>query len=116
MAGFCSSVQVALEVQVVEQANHNSDTVMAEPQVLEPEVQVPSKKCLTPLLDVVTSSTGTSLPPQPAGYLSLPVVVSKTKPNKPLTTVDSRRSPRLNSIEGFQHIQMDGTRRKKRRQ
>ena len=31
MAGFCSSVQVALEVQVVEQANHNSDTVMAEP-------------------------------------------------------------------------------------
>jgi len=30
MAGFCSSVQVALEVQVVEQANHNSDTVMAK--------------------------------------------------------------------------------------
>ena len=79
------------------------------------EVIVPAKKCLAPLLDAVTSSAAPPLPPRPAGKMSLPLVISKSKPNKPLSSLGSRRSPRLNNTEGYQFVQLEGTPRKKRR-
>ena len=77
---------------------------------------VKAKKCLSPLMDAVVTTAGPSLPPRPAGKVSLPTMVSKAKSNKPLSSLNIRRSPRLNSLEGFQHTQLDGTPRKRRRQ
>ena len=41
------------------------------------EAQAPAKKCLSPLLDAVASSAASSLPPRPAGKVSLPSLISK---------------------------------------
>ena len=79
----------------------SSDSEMPEDSL---EVAVPAKKCLTPLLDVVSSSTAPPLPPRPDGKMSLAPVISKSKPNKPLSSLGSRRSPRLNSTEGYQFV------------
>jgi len=65
-------------------------------------------------LDVVSSCSFT-LPPRPVGKLSLPYVISKSKAKKPLTIVGSRRSPRLHTPVGFNHVQLDSTPRKHRR-
>ena len=58
---------------------------------------------------------GSFLPPRATGKVSLPTLVSKTKPNKPLSTTASRRHPRLHTPEGFHHVQLESTPRKRRR-
>jgi hypothetical protein len=42
-------------------------------------------------------------------------MVSRKFPRKPLVTQETRRSNRLQTHEGFKHIQLDKTPRKKRK-
>jgi hypothetical protein len=47
--------------------------------------------------------------------MSLPKAVSRKKANNPLVTTAIRRSSRLNNMDGYKHVQLEDTPRKKRK-
>ena len=95
----------------------NMDLDVATALLDDSDSLVKAKKCLSSLMDAVVTTAGPSLPPSLARKVCLPTVVSRAKSNKPLSSVNIRRSPRLNnSQDGFQHTQLEGTPRKRRRQ
>ena len=79
----------------------NMDLDVATALLDDSDSQVKAKKCLSSLMDAVVTTTGPSLPPSLARKVCLPTVVSRAKSNKPLSSVNIRRSPRLNSQDGF---------------
>jgi hypothetical protein len=95
--------------------------------------EIPAKKCLISILDVVSvssdaaglssppgddavsawldpatlsSAAATARPPRPRGSISLPKAMSRKKPSKPLNVQATRHCPRLSNPEGFQHEQL----------
>ena len=81
-----ATVSVTTEVEM-------SDVVVTT-QVPDFDSQATAKRCLSSLMDAAASSTNSALPPRPAGNVSLPTTVSKTRARKPLTTVGRKEEPK----------------------
>jgi hypothetical protein len=87
-----------------EAADISSEALMID---LVSSDSVPTKKFLAPLLDVASDETSSTV--------FMPKTVSKKNPRKVLVTETSHRSPRINNTTGFKHVQLEKTRRKKRK-
>jgi len=86
-----------------------ADLLMEVDPFIPDSDQVHAMKCLSTLFD---SAAG--IPPRhPDKHMSLPKKTSKGR--KPLVTMPSKKSPRLNSQEGFLHISLDNLPRKRSR-
>ncbi|CAL5065434.1 unnamed protein product [Urochloa decumbens] len=82
-----------------------------------PCTEASAKKCLLSAFDTIAMSNSKScLPPRPPrSVVSLPTNVAEGGNIVPLTNEGMRRSPRLNTTDGYKHCQLEDMPRKRRR-